>query len=451
MIKSTYRDLLVIIGLSIISTIYLIIPSLNYYPVNLIPYLLLLLFLPGYSLLTTIDPTFNSKSNTKKLFLSIGVSLLISVFLWLISNYTPVKIFNFIFLIAITIILSLLAIIRRRLFFKRRTSLKADKKPPVNEGITDDKEKSEFEKHELISKDTSRNKLPEDEPIYRKKYFFMDLIVVLILTALCVLFVLEPALNKTAIRSILGLLLVLFLPGYALIALLFPKKDDLDTIERLALSFGLSIAITPLVGLILNYTPYGIRLDPILVSLTGVTVVLCLFAFLRRRRIPEDNRFLVDFGGFFMGITEIFQGESKTGKILSVILIICIILAIFSTVYIIIKPKEGENFTEFYILGPNGKASDYPTNLTTNQEGKVIIGIVNHENNQTSYRLVVTSNNSVVLEQTVKLENGEKIEIPFNFTAGDPGDKKMEFLLYKLPDTNNIYRSLHLWINITSS
>jgi len=45
--------------------------------------------------------------------------------------------------------------------------------------------------------------------------------------------------------------LVLFLPGYTLIATLFPRKDDLDGIERVALSFGLSIAITPLLGLAL--------------------------------------------------------------------------------------------------------------------------------------------------------------------------------------------------------
>ena len=49
---------------------------------------------------------------------------------------------------------------------------------------------------------------------------------------------------------------MLFLPGYALIATLFPRKDDLDGIERIALSFGLSIAITPLLGLALNYTPF---------------------------------------------------------------------------------------------------------------------------------------------------------------------------------------------------
>jgi uncharacterized membrane protein len=79
------------------------------------------------------------------------------------------------------------------------------------------------------------------------KNFFkeLDLIFVIFLMFLCIFFVLIlPPLNEILpIRIILGLPLVLFLPGYSLIATLFPRKDDLDAIERIALSFGLSIAI----------------------------------------------------------------------------------------------------------------------------------------------------------------------------------------------------------------
>ena len=89
---------------------------------------------------------------------------------------------------------------------------------------------------------------------------------------------------------------MLFLPGYSLIAALFPRKDDLDGIERIALSFGLSIAITPLLGLALNYTPFGIRLLPILIVLSVFTVSLALGAYVRRSRITEEDRFSVEFG-----------------------------------------------------------------------------------------------------------------------------------------------------------
>ena len=61
-----------------------------------------------------------------------------------------------------------------------------------------------------------------------------DLALVIALTLACIPFVLIPPLNETPVRIILALLLVLFLPGYSLIAALFPRKDDLDGIERIA-------------------------------------------------------------------------------------------------------------------------------------------------------------------------------------------------------------------------
>jgi uncharacterized membrane protein len=111
-----------------------------------------------------------------------------------------------------------------------------------------------------------------------------DLALVILFTLLCAPFVLIPPLNETPIRIILGLPLVLFLPGYSLIATLFPRKDDLDGIERIALSFGLSIAIAPLLGLVLNYTPFGIRLTPILIVLSVFTISLALGAYVRRSK-----------------------------------------------------------------------------------------------------------------------------------------------------------------------
>lgn len=274
-----------------------------------------------------------------------------------------------------------------------------------------------------------------------------DLLLVISVTILTVIFVTVHYLENSSFRVVLGSLFILFTPGYSLIAALFVRKNDLSGIERLALSFGLSIALSPLIGLLLNYTPYGIRLTPILISISFLTLLLCGVAFIRRKRLPAEDRFYVDFTAYFKSFKS-FMGASKKERILSLILIISIIIAISSTVYIIVKPKEGERFTEFYILGPDGKASNYPTNLTPGDNGRVIIGIVNHENTPTSYHLVIASNGTVMDELTFNLKNKEKKEINYSFTAGDPGVRKMEFLLFKLPDNNNVYRSLHLWINI---
>ncbi len=77
-------------------------------------------------------------------------------------------------------------------------------------------------------------------------------------------------------RYILGSVTVLFLPGYVTIETLYPREKDLSPLERLALSIGLSLALVPLIGLVLNYTPWGIRLEPIVSSLT-IYIILMVF------------------------------------------------------------------------------------------------------------------------------------------------------------------------------
>jgi hypothetical protein len=83
------------------------------------------------------------------------------------------------------------------------------------------------------------------------------------------------------LRYAFGSLLVLFLPGYSLIELLYPKKE-LDELTRFALSIGLSLALVPLIGLVLNYSPFGIRLLPVAISLSGLTLVFLVLALTKK-------------------------------------------------------------------------------------------------------------------------------------------------------------------------
>lgn len=86
------------------------------------------------------------------------------------------------------------------------------------------------------------------------------------------------------IRYVLGSLFVLYLPGSMLIEVLYPKSQDLEGLERLALSIGLSLAVIPLIGLFLNYTPWGIRLTPITISLATFTEAMAVTALIRKYR-----------------------------------------------------------------------------------------------------------------------------------------------------------------------
>jgi len=100
------------------------------------------------------------------------------------------------------------------------------------------------------------------------------------ITALLVFYVTTPPLLY--LRYVLGSLYVLYLPGAMLVEALYPRGEELEGLERVALSIGLSLALVPLVGLVLNYTPWGIRLEPVTISLALVMELLALAALYRK-------------------------------------------------------------------------------------------------------------------------------------------------------------------------
>ena len=111
------------------------------------------------------------------------------------------------------------------------------------------------------------------------------LVVLATLATFPAIYVLPSKYPTVILRWIVGSVFVLFLPGYVTVQALFPEGKELDNIERFALTVGLSLAITPLIGLLLNYTPWGIRLDPIVISLSIFTLGLAISGTFRRYRL----------------------------------------------------------------------------------------------------------------------------------------------------------------------
>src|SRR5215212_1763152 len=87
------------------------------------------------------------------------------------------------------------------------------------------------------------------------------------------------------VRALVALPLVLFAPGYAIVAAAFPASR-LGTIERLLFSLGASLAVVALAGLLLHWTALGLRPTAWAVALGNLTLVASLIALLRRRRLP---------------------------------------------------------------------------------------------------------------------------------------------------------------------
>ncbi|MCE5296262.1 MAG: DUF1616 domain-containing protein [Euryarchaeota archaeon] len=291
-----------------------------------------------------------------------------------------------------------------------------------------------------------------------------DVLAILVVTPLLILSIF--LIPDSSLRIVLGLPFLLFFPGYVTVLALFPENESLETLERVALSFGLSIAIAPLIGFGLNYTPFGIRLVPILACLSIFNMVVALVGQYRRNisvapYLPFDpiKLFKDSFGSI--------RKEKGLDKALTIILIISILSSVVALVYVIAVPREGESFTELYILGPGGKAEGYPHNLTVGEEASIIIGISNHEHETVNYTVELWLVNatfvdnetqvnemyfydsfSIVLDHTdVDLEGNwtKQWETLYTFSINKTGSYKLWFLLYKdgaplLPSTPELER-----------
>ena len=142
------------------------------------------------------------------------------------------------------------------------------------------------------------------------------------------------------------------------------------------------------------------------------------------------------------------QTDSVNRKLLTWVLAAVLILAVCGTILIIVLPQPSEPFTELYLLGASGKASDYPTNLTVGQTANVTVGVVNHENTNAAYTLVVTLANKTVNTTSFSLANSQAWQNPISFTPTQRGlGQKIEFDLYKV-GTPNVYRSVYLYLNV---
>jgi uncharacterized membrane protein len=171
---------------------------------------------------------------------------------------------------------------------------------------------------------------------------------------------------------------------------------------------------------------------------------------------------------------ELFSpGQSRLDRWLSVLLLLSIVAAVGTTAFVVFVPKEGEHFSEFYLLGANGKAADYPTAFNATDPQWVTVGVSNHEYRDVAYTVETHAYNqtfdpatntsridrTLLLDRySVTLPHNQTDERRVDFTVPDAGYNKLEFLLFNetVPadsvtgqariDASD--RDLHLWVRV---
>jgi len=122
--------------------------------------------------------------------------------------------------------------------------------------------------------------------------------MILATTTAVTVFTVPEAYPIVYIRYILGTIFVIWLPGYSFIKALFPVKpplktssESLDRLERLLLSICMSFVLVSILGLLLNFSPWGIRLTPVILSLLTLATVFATAGIIRegQRQMKEST------------------------------------------------------------------------------------------------------------------------------------------------------------------
>lgn len=236
------------------------------------------------------------------------------------------------------------------------------------------------------------------------------------------------------LRIALGFIFMLLAPGYALTAALFPRRTDVDAVERLLLTLGLSVITVPLLGFLLNYTPWGIRLLPMTVGLNAFTLVASLLALRRRAHLPLEAR-------FFSRAT--LPGFMRTlGLLVATSLLISLITFFAQT----LRPSEVA--TEFYMLGPQRRLEGFPRTLQPGELFTVFVGVRNHEGRRASFRVEIPFMPGAPELRIPQLADGEVWEARVELLAPEePGRTALTLELYREGDTTP-YRTLQIFVTL---
>lgn len=126
--------------------------------------------------------------------------------------------------------------------------------------------------------------------------WYWMLLVAEMITTIMVFTISEAFYPWFYLRNFFGVVFVLFLPGYAFTRVFFPlnmtnksSTVELKIIWRIALSIGMSLALVPIIGLFLYYSPLGLDLTTIVLGLLTITLIFASVAVAREYQLKKTT------------------------------------------------------------------------------------------------------------------------------------------------------------------
>lgn len=240
------------------------------------------------------------------------------------------------------------------------------------------------------------------------------------------------------LRAALGLFFVLFPPGYALQAALLPRREQLGTLERLALSFGLSLAILPVLGLLLDGQ---IFLWQSTLFLTGFTLLTGIVALYRRSRAAREE---VQAGETESSLGAEWFSLKALQKARLALLVLAVLSGLGLALFTIFTPQP---YTEFSLLGDSDIAENYPLEVRAGEQFTLKAGVQNHEGRDATYSIqVALAGQPLAGTAAFEVPDGEQVTLALPLTAPTPGNgQRLEITLLR---AGQVYRRLYLRLDV---
>ena len=252
-----------------------------------------------------------------------------------------------------------------------------------------------------------------------KKYLRFDLFLISFLAIVCAVG-LQMGFAASLLRVILAFLLLFILPGYAFYSALF-VKDSFGAIEGILSIVGLSILIAILTGATLNLTKWGLQSSSWTAVLSGITLIACLIAGIRRNK-ADNNSFL---------FLKLNLGWSQGLMLFLAFLIITGAVGLSRVP--ITNSANLQGYAILWILPVGDIAPD-----------RVYLGVINDQFTTTDYALRIVVDNKVVYQwHKIELTPGEKWEVSYQI-PGILSSVPVEAFLYKLDNPDSVYRQVKL-------
>jgi uncharacterized membrane protein len=253
----------------------------------------------------------------------------------------------------------------------------------------------------------------------------MDLILVALLTIVIIplsLYTSGPA------RVILGIILILFSPRYALTSVLFTFRNGLSALGRVSLCFGLSIVTASAAGLVLNYTTLGIIFGSVLITVCALTLFFIVLGLFRKLRIEKEDRYQIR-----LLPAAIHLPARKLDISLWLVLFVCALVSLGFVIHAFSTPTTGEKFTEFYLLDRNSDIFDFSPVLSEGEPFEVSLTVENHEYEPTPYKITGMINEATFyVKEGIELDHEEVWTENISFDVIEIGDdQEVRFSLFK--------------------